>query len=210
MVGKFQLLTIIMMVLLGFGAPLGAQEKGDEGSIMHSHEHKENDHHKEIRKRIKEFEERGYKQENIRKAILIAKHAYVEPQKVLDTYQVTNSWQATAKTFGVDYEKIKQHHQEKVQEFFKKNESQILNELTAYTGKDQTELGGYLDKDVSLKTLMKAAVVAKLSETEIEDIIKENQDGKSWKDILHERKIEPGALQSEMENLFHKIKNKSE
>lgn len=210
MVGKFQLLTIIMMVLLGVGAPLGAQAKGDEGSIMHSHEQKEIDHHKEVRKKIKEFEERGYKRENIRKAILIAKHADVEPQKVLDTYQETNSWQATAKTFGVDYEKIKQHHQEKVQEFFKKNKPQILKELAAYTGKDQTELAGYLDKDVPLKTLMKAAVVAKLSETELKDIIKENREGKSWKDIMREEEIDRSALKSDMQSIFHKVKNKSE
>ncbi|WP_028785082.1 hypothetical protein [Thalassobacillus devorans] len=207
---KFTLSIILMMGILGFGVPLGTQAEDDNGTIMHSHELKENDHHKEIRKKIKQFEERGYKQENIRKAILIAKHADVEPQKVLDSYQMTNSWQATAKSFGVDYEKIKQHHQEKAKAFFKQNKPLILKELTAYTGENETELADYLEKDVSLKTLMKAAVVAKLSETELDNIIKEKQDGKSWKDIIREREIDPGNFKSEMKNLFHKVKNKSE
>ncbi|SEA85101.1 hypothetical protein SAMN05421743_109102 [Thalassobacillus cyri] len=207
---KLWLSIIFMMVIPGFGAPLGVQAEGDERPIMHRHEQKENDHHKEIRKKIEEFEKRGYKQENIRKAILIAKHAEVEPQEVLDTYQMTNSWQATAKSFRIDYEKIKQHHQEKGQAFFKQNKPQILKELIAYTGKDETELADYLEKEISMKTLMKAAVVAKLSETELEHIIKENQEGKSWKDIILEREIDPNALKSEMKNLFHKVKNKSD
>ncbi|MGE8203991.1 hypothetical protein ACQKP0_05450 [Heyndrickxia sp. NPDC080065] len=149
---------------------------------------------------------KGYSRQEIFRAHFISKHSTEKNlEKILSVYKKNQSWEETAKHFGVDLEKIKQDHIKKHKQFYERNKTKIIQYLTTYTGKSATELENFLKDDVDLHFLVVAAAISKKSNTDISQIIQYKKEGKNYKDIITMLKLEPNTVFMEAKKIHKDI-----
>ncbi len=159
--------------------------------------------------KIAELEKLGYDKHDIYHAIKISKIAKQDPEIVLTFYKKNRSWKETAKHFGVDPNEIKHHrHWKKHKEYLEKNKDKVMLNLASYLNKEETELNLHLKEGVSLHTLVKASVLSKLSDVELEEILAKKENGQSFREISKELNVEKKDIIIEIKKLKQAIEEK--
>ncbi len=156
--------------------------------------------------------DKGYAKKDIYHAKGIAYFAKKDIEDVLNHYQKSGSWEKTASHFGVDLKKMKAKHKkmkakhEKIKKFYKENEEEILIFIAGYSSLSIEELKK-IQQDNSLKTqqLMRAAIIAKLSNSALVDIVNEQKMGKKFYEIAKNRNVKKNEFIKEMKRIHHEM-----
>lgn len=157
--------------------------------------------------------EQGYSKKDIFRAKGIAHLAKKDIGDVLDHYQKSGSWEKTAAHFGIDVKKLKAKHKkmkakhEKMKKFYMENKEEIFAYIAGYSAISQEELRK-IQVENSLKThhLMKAAVIAKLSNSALVDVVNEHKAGKKFYEIAQNRNVKKAEFRKELKRIHSKIK----
>lgn len=196
------LLILISCMLLGcFGATVTAHELG---------------HAKIDKSEWKSLLEQGYKKKDLVYAKEIAHFAKKEMKDVLTYYEKSKSWEKTATHFGVELEVVKDKMKEmkrkrdERKQFYEEYEEEIFQYLAEYTETSEEELRAYQEsrEKFRLHKLMKAAVIAKLSNQTIGDVWKEYEKGTPWKEIAKRNSLDQETIWKELRKVKEEIKKR--
>lgn len=202
---NFLMASILSICIFNFATDVYAQNgtmypPGDS-SNPHEHIGKFVDEDK-----LEDLVEKGFTRKEIFIASHIAKKTNQPVENVLSFYKKNNnSWETTAKHFGVNLEDIKKFKNRDCA-FYKKNEAAIILSLADYTDKKPEEIKGYIKDDISLRFLVAAAAISELSGKSIEEIIKLKQQGQSLFDISQTLKIDHKKMHEEIKEIIDEVK----
>lgn len=181
-----------------------SEKKGDS----HQHEH----HHKHIDcEKAEELKEKGYSKQDIFMGAMLAKKSNKEIENVLEMYKENKSWEKTAEQLGIakeEFERIKAMRE--WGQFVKDNPDAVKEYLASYSNMKMADIESYIDEDISLRFLIGASVLAKLSDKKLEEMVAYKKDGKTFHDILKELNIDKEALHKEFENFRTEAQKKTE
>jgi predicted DNA-binding protein YlxM (UPF0122 family) len=196
-------------ILIGLGFNAFVSNAAAPNGVNHPHSH-----HKEWSKgekeQILELKKQGYDKHDIFQALHLAKLTNKDAEVILAHFKDTKSWESTAQHFGVAPAQLKHHHPhhwKKYNAYLEKNKDKLVPYLAEYLNKDQREINGYLQDGTRMHTMVKASVLAKLSNTEVTEILTKKQNGKSFRKIADELDIEKEAIYSEIKKMKKAIKN---
>lgn len=193
---SFMLLCAV--VLFAIASPISAN------TINLSHEGSHHEHRLLKKEQLDQFINQGYKKKDIYKAAHIAKFSGKNIEEVLQYFKAhNNSWEETAKHYGVDLKKIHKHHKFK---FLKEHPSEAIKTLSAYTGKQEQEIKSWINDGISLHFVVGAAAVAKLSGKPIDELIEMKKQGKSSAEIKEKYKLDESKVHQEIKNIMRQIK----
>lgn len=148
-----------------------------------------------INKEVKdELLEQGYSKKEILIANRIAEKSEQSIEDILAFYSKTKSWEETTEHFNV-----KLHHSE----HFEKNKEELEKLLSHYTGLSNEKVDEYAKK-YSLRTFTKAAILSKLTEQTIDEILKSD---KSFKELIEKYQIEQSQVKEEFKKIRSAIKD---
>ncbi len=202
---KKKLHTILVFCLVLFNSAFSANaETAPKENPNHGQHHAH--HHRMIDETLlKNLLEKGYTKKEIFIAVHIAKHSKQKVEDVLAFYkQNESSWEKTAQHYGVDLEKIKNHHHH-MDKFLEKNKEVVLQTVSKYSGKTPQDLQGYLEKGIPLRSLVSGAAMAKAANKDLDDVMKMKEKGKSFHEIKKELNLEKEQIHTEMRKLVDEI-----
>ncbi|WP_221568092.1 hypothetical protein [Alkalihalobacillus sp. TS-13] len=166
-------------------------------------------HHKFDKKEIRSLLEKGHSKENVFQAAQIAKLSEKSIEEVLNHYNRSKSWEKTAEHYGVSPEKLAEQkarwkaHKKK----FQQHKGEILSYVADYSNKDVTELKGYLKQDIRMPQLVKAAIVAKLSNKDLKEVINYKKAGHSREEMMKHFNVSDAQMHAEMLKVWSDIKS---
>ncbi|WP_080847629.1 hypothetical protein [Cytobacillus gottheilii] len=192
------ILSIFTLLFPSLGSAF-AQE-GGEGH----HEH----HHFMNKEQVDSLMNKGYTKEEIYKASFIAKFSKSKVEDVLAAYKKNgSSWDKTAKNFGVDLQKMKQHYKAKGR-FLKKHQAEVLQTLSVYTGKKEADLEALVkEENMSLHFIIMAVAMSKSSGKDLNEVIQLKKDGKNFHEMKKQLNLNDDKLHQEMKTLMGAIKD---
>lgn len=200
---------IILVLLLGLiTLPTNfAEASPDKNGNHDGHGH----HHKLIDcEKAKELKAKGYSKQDIFMGAMLAKKAKKEIDEVLSMYKENKSWEKTAEQLGMDMEEFKRiDAMREWGQFVKENPEVVKEHLASYTNIKMEDIQAYIDEDIPLRFLIGAAVMAKLSDKKLEEIVTYKKDGKSFHDIMKELDISKEELHEELQKFRTDIKEKA-
>ncbi|MCF6411195.1 hypothetical protein [Pseudalkalibacillus salsuginis] len=166
-------------------------------------------HHKSDMREIHSLLEKGHSKEDVFQAAHIARLSKKRIEEVLTYYKKSKSWEQTAEHFGVSPEKVAEHRAKwkAHKKQFEQHKEEILGFLEKYTNKDVSELKGYLKEDVRLHHLVKAAVVAKLSDKDLKAVIQYKKQGHSREEMMNHFNVNHDEMDAEMKKVWSEIKS---
>lgn len=153
----------------------------------------------------------GYSKEDFAKARRIAYHADKSVKEVLSVYEQTKSWGLTAKHFKVDWQTMKRERKE-MKTWMKEHEDIVLTYLAEYAN-SRVEEFNQIDVKAERNpyhTLFKTAIIAKLSNISVSDVLKEKEKGESLQKIAEKHHITKKDLIQEMKIIREGLKEKME
>ena len=166
------------------------------------------DHHFISKEEVKRLSDQGYSKKEIFTAAHIAKFAGKNIDDVLKTYKENNSsWSKTSEHYGFNMEKLKKGFHEEKEKFLAENKETVIENVAEYSGKPEKEIEGWVNKGISLRFLVGAAALAKVSSKDLAEIIKLKEEGQSYKDIKKTLNPDNKQLHKEMKTLMMKIKD---
>lgn len=193
----------ISLFVLGFILTQTSVTYAEEGVEYRKHYHHDFINEKDFKRLLDE----GYSKKEIYKAAHIAKHSNTKIDSVLKVYKKNDSsWEKTAKHYGLDMEKLKKKCHEHKEKFLQEHKEEVIENIAEYTGKTETEIQSWMNEGVPLRFIFKGAVIAKVSNHDLADIIKMKKDGKSFKEIKESLNIDREKMRNEMMALMKKIK----
>jgi uncharacterized protein (DUF433 family) len=203
---KKRLLTVLAFCFLLIGSTLSVNAEVMPKDKTSNQEQKHEHHHRIIDESLlNSLQEKGYTKKEIFIAAHIAKFSKQKVEEVLAFYKKNDSsWEKTAQHYGVDLDKIRNHHHH-MDKFLEKNKDIVLKNVSEYSGKTAQELQGYLDKGISLRFLVSCSAMAKAANKDLGDIIKMKEQGKSFHEIKKELNLENEQIHTEMKKLVDKI-----
>ncbi|WP_408009682.1 hypothetical protein ACJROX_05100 [Pseudalkalibacillus sp. A8] len=166
-------------------------------------------HHKFDKREIHSLLKKGHSKEDVFQAAHIARHSEKRIEEVLTYYKRSKSWEQTAEHFGVSPEKVAEQrakwkaHKKK----FEQHKDEILSYLGEYSNKDVSELKSYLKEDVRLHHLVKAVVVAKLSDNDLKAVIQYKKQGHSREEMMEHFNVNHDQMHAEMKKVWSEIKS---
>lgn len=157
--------------------------------------------------------DKGYSKKDIFHAKGIAHLAKKDIEDVLKHYQKSGSWKKTASHFDIDVKELKARHKKmeakhkKMKKFYKEHQEEILGYIAGYSAISPEELKN-IQVENSLKThhLMKAAIIAKLSNSALVDIVNEHKAGKRFYEIAEKRNVKKAEFRKEFKRIHHELK----
>ncbi|GIN70893.1 hypothetical protein J14TS2_13680 [Bacillus sp. J14TS2] len=157
--------------------------------------------------------EKGYSKKDIFHAKGIAHLAGKDIEDVLNHHQKSKSWEKTASHFGIDVKEIKAKHKKmkakhkKMKKFYKDHQEEILGYIAGYSAISPEELKK-IQTENSLETyhIMNAAIIAKLSNSALVDIVNEHKAGKKFYDIAQNRNVKKAEFRKEFKRVHHELK----
>lgn len=142
---------------------------------------------------------------------MLAKKSNKEIDDVLEMYKENKSWEKTAEQLGIDKEEFERiTAMREWGQFVKDNPEAVKEHLASYTNVKKTEIQAYIDEDISLRFLIGASVLAKLSDKKLDEIVTYKKNGKSFHDMMEELNVNKEALHEELENFRMEAKEKAE
>ncbi|WP_349409747.1 hypothetical protein [Pseudalkalibacillus sp. SCS-8] len=154
----------------------------------------------------------GYTKREIFKGLHISHLAEKPIEDVLNIYKETSSWTETAEHFGVDEEKVRKHkHKHKWKKWqaeLDAHKGEILEYLSAYTGKEVQELNGYLVDEIGLRHLIGAAVISKVSGTDLTEVLNYKKEGHTREEFAEHFNLDKEEFKAEMKKVHSDIKER--
>lgn len=202
---KHLLIFSVLLFSLVFSPFSYAEEAPNKGNDEH-HQHKLIDCEK-----MEELKKEGYSKQDIFMAAMLAKKGDKKIDEVLASYKKHSSWEKTAKELGIsteDYEEIAS--MQEWRQFVKENRDGVIDYLATYTDKKPEDISGYLNEDISLRFLIGAAVLAKLSDKSLDEMVSDKKEGKSFHDLMDELDIDEDDLHKELDKFKTNMKKEIE
>ncbi|MCJ7840266.1 hypothetical protein MUB24_04925 [Lederbergia sp. NSJ-179] len=152
--------------------------------------------------------EKGYSEKDIFHAKGIAHLAKKDVEDVLKYYKKSGSWEKTAAHFGIDLEKMKAKH-EKMKKFYLENQEEILAYIAEYSDTSLEDLKKLQEgNSFKIHHLMKAAVIAKLSNSAMIDIVNDHKAGKNFYEMAQDRNVQKEEFRKEMKRIHRELKRR--
>ncbi|MGG4039728.1 hypothetical protein [Heyndrickxia ginsengihumi] len=150
---------------------------------------------------------KGYSKHDIFHALFIYEHSKQKTtlENILQYHKQHPSWKETAKHFGVDIEKIKKEHREARNRFYATHKDKIINYLATYNHTSKQTIQKYVSKNEDLHFLIFASAIAKVSNKNLDQIMRLHQEGKSPHEIVKQLKIDRGKLFKEIRTIHDGI-----
>lgn len=172
----------------------------------HGHYHKLIENEK-----IEELTKQGFTKKEIFMGALLGKQAKRNVDEVLTIYREKQSWEETAKQLGIsldDLKKIDSMH--RWNQLLKENQKEVIEYLASYSNRNESDIRNDLDQNISLRFLIGASAMAKVSHKDVDGIISLRKEGKSFHEIMKMTGVEPTALFKELETVKKEIMKKIE
>lgn len=201
---KILLLTTVLCISFFCFTPgmLAAKDMDSQGEGSNHQMHKPMIDDDKMENLIKQ----GYTKKEIFIALHMSKKANFEIDEILSYYTKSNkSWEATAKHFGINFEEFKRFKKMNC-EFFKKNQTAIIQVLADYLDKKPEEINAYIKDGISLRFLVAAAAISELSDKSIEEIIKLKQQGQSLQEISQTLQLNHQQIHEEINEILDDVK----
>ncbi|MBP2241033.1 putative HicB family RNase H-like nuclease [Cytobacillus eiseniae] len=149
----------------------------------------------------------GYTKKEIIRAAHIAKYADKKIDDVLKIYKENNSsWEKTAEHFGINTEEMKKKCHEHKEKFLEEHKEDVIENVAEYSGKTEAEIESWNKDGVSLGFIVGGAAMAKASNNDLADLIKQKKAGQSFKEIKKSLNLDKEAFHAEMKVLMKQIK----
>lgn len=199
---------VIFVILLGMSILpanfVGASFEKNENHHEHGHHHKFIDCEKAM-----ELKEKGYSKQDIFTGALLGKKANKDIDEVLAIYKENKSWEKTAEQLGVNPEEIKRiDAMRKWDQFVKEHPEAVMEYIGTYTNTKKADIQAYIDEDIPLRFLIGAAVLAKLSDKKLDEMVAYKKEGKSFHDIMEELHINREDLHKELNQFRSDVQQK--
>ncbi|MDQ0268991.1 hypothetical protein [Cytobacillus purgationiresistens] len=157
-------------------------------------------------KELKDLQNKGFKKKDIIIASHIAKHTDKNAEEILAYYKDhEESWKKTAAHFGVDLKKLKEHHKKKEKRLLE-HKDEVIKVLSSYSGRTEEEIQSWLQGGESFHLIIAGLAISKVSGTDINDIFKMKQDGRSIRQIKTDLKVKDEELEKEFATIFTEVK----
>ncbi|GLB58747.1 hypothetical protein [Cytobacillus sp. NCCP-133] len=203
---KKRISAVFVFCLLLVSSALSANAETAPKDHTPNHVQKQEHHHRIIDDSLlNSLQEKGFSKKEIFIAAHIAKFSKQKIEEVLDYYKKNDSsWEKTAQHYGVDLEKMKKHHHH-MDKFLEKNKDAVLQNVSKYSDNNTQELQGYLEKGISLRSLVSCAAMAKAANKDLADVMKMKEQGKSFHEIKKELKLNKEQIHNEMKKIVNEI-----
>lgn len=164
--------------------------------IEKDHKH----HHKLIEEeQVNELMKQGFTKKEIFLGAIISKKANKKVEEVLAIYKKNQSWEQTATQLGLSSEEVnKILSMHKWEIFVKENKDEIIEHLATYANKSEDDIHAYLKDKISLRFLIGAAAVAKLTNKDLDEIITLKKEQKSFHEIMKDLNVNHEDLHKEI------------
>lgn len=211
-----RLLFIFAAIVIGFSVhpatfANASPEKSQSEQEMEKQE-KQDKHHRLIEEdKVKELTEKGFTKEEIFKGAILAKKSDKSVDDVLAIYKEKQTWENTAKELGIDLDELKKiNSMVEWNQFLENHEPAVIDHLAAYTNKKSTDIQAYLDDKMSLRFLIGAAAMAKLSNKDLDEIVSLKKNGQSFHNIISTLNIKHEDLHNELNQFKKEVEAKVE
>ncbi|WP_077211074.1 hypothetical protein [Bacillus dakarensis] len=207
-----KLLFIFAAIVIGFSVHPGtfADASPEKSENEQKVEKPDKHHHRLIEEdKVKELTEKGFTKEEIFTGAILAKKADKSVDDVLTIYKEKKTWENTAKELGVDLEELKKiNSMVEWNQFLENHEGAVIDYLAAYSNKKPEDIQAYLDDKMSLRFLIGAAAMAKLSNKDLDEIISMKKEGQSFHNIISTLNIKHEDLHNELKEFKKGVEEK--
>lgn len=193
----------LMFSLLSIPINIALAAPGHDQNFDKNHEH----YHRLIEnEKIEELTSLGFTKKEIFMGALIGKQTNKSVEEVLTLYKEKQSWEETAKQLGISLDELKKiDSMHRWSELLKENRKEIVEYLATYSNRSESDIGADLDENISLRFLIGASAIAKISNKDVNDIIALRKEGRSFHEILKTTGVDPIALHRELETFKKEV-----